>query len=109
MKTQNKVQLIGYLGCDPKAKIAVNGSRFARLRVATDYFRRKKDGTILKRTTWHDVLAWDWLARKVPENFIKGTHILVQGDIRHRTYKDKTGVLRNISEVHATHLLNLDR
>lgn len=109
MKTQNSVQLIGYLGSDPKIKTAVNGSHLARLRVATDYFRRRKDGTIIKKTTWHDVLAWDWLAEKVQGNFIKGAHILIQGEIRHRTYKDKQDIPRRISEVHATHLLNLDR
>ncbi len=109
MKTQNTVQLIGYLGNDPALKIAVNGSPLARMSVATDYFRRQKDGTIIKKTSWHHVLAWDWLAEKVPGNFIKGSHILVQGHIRHRTYKNKEGIIERISEVHASQLLNLDR
>ena len=109
MKTQNSVQLIGYLGNDPAIKTAVNGSPLARMQVATDYFRKRKDGTLIKKTSWHEVLAWDWLAEKVPGNFIKGTHILVQGDLRHRKYKNKAGLIKNISEVHASQLLNLDR
>lgn len=109
MKTQSSVQLIGYLGHDPKMKTAVNGSLFARLRLATDYFRRKKDGTFIKKTTWHDVLAWDALAETIPGNFITGSHVLVQGDIRNRTYKDMQGIIRHITEFHATILLNLDR
>lgn len=109
MKTQNSVQLIGYLGDDPAIKTAINGSSLARMKIATDYFRKQKDGTIIKKTSWHNVLAWDWLAKKVPGNFIKGSHILVQGDLRHRTYKNKEGLIKNISEVHASQLLNLDR
>jgi single-strand DNA-binding protein len=109
MKTQNFVQLIGYLGDNPVMKTAANGSRLARFRVATDYFRRAQDGTIVKKTTWHHVLAWDFLAEKVPDNFIKGTHILVQGELRNRTFKNKDGVLTHITEIHASQLLNLDR
>lgn len=109
MKTKNSVQLIGYLGKDPMLKTAVNGSNFARLSVATDYFRRRKDGTIVKKTNWHNVLVWDWLAEKIPGNFITGSHVLVEGDIRNRTYKDKQGIIRLITEFHASVLLNLDR
>lgn len=109
MKTKNSVQLIGYLGTDPIIKTAVNGSRFSRLRVATDYFRKHKDGTIVKKTTWHHVLAWDWLAEKVPENFIKGSHILVEGELRNYKYKDKEDNIRRINIINASRLLNLDR
>ena len=109
MKTQNNVQLIGYLGGDPVIRKAINGSILARFRLATDYFRRRKDGTVIKKTTWHNILAWDFLAEKVPEHFIKGSHVLVQGEIRHRTYKNKVGEIKNITEVRASGLLNLDR
>ncbi len=109
MKTQNSVQLIGYLGSDPKIKTAVNGSPLARFTVATDYFRRHKDGTIVKKTTWHNILVWDRLAETVPNNFIKGSHILVQGEIRHRSFKNKDGLIKHITEIRATQLLNLDR
>ena len=109
MKTLNSVQLIGYVGADPQMRTAVNGSLFARFRIATDYFRRRKDGTMIKKTTWHHILVWDRLAENVPTHFIKGSHILVQGQIRHRNFKNKLGEIRSISEVHATTLLNLDR
>jgi single-strand DNA-binding protein len=109
MKTHNSVQLIGYLGKEPKMKTAVNGSLYARLSLATDFFRHKKDGTVIKKTTWHEVLAWDALAETIPGNFITGSHVLVQGEIRNRTYKDKEGIVRHITEFHATILLNLDR
>ncbi|MES2005483.1 MAG: single-stranded DNA-binding protein [Bacteroidota bacterium] len=109
MKTQNSVQLIGYLGQDPVMTTAVNGSKLARFNVATDYFRRLKDGTLIKKVTWHQILAWDFLAEKVPGNFIKGSHVMVKGEIRHRRFKNKAGIIKSVTEVRASELLNLDR
>lgn len=109
MKTQNSVQLIGYLGQDPVLRTAVNGSKLARFTIATDYFRRRKDGSIIKKVTWHQILAWDFLAEKVPGNFIRGSHVLVKGEIRHRSFKNKAGEIKSITEVRASELLNLDR
>ena len=109
MKTLNTVQLVGYLGCDPKMRTASNGSSLARMRVATDYYRRTKTGQVIHKTTWHDILAWDDLADKVHGNFITGSHILVQGEIRNRSFIDATGQKKYITEIRATNLLNLDR
>ncbi|MES2373404.1 MAG: single-stranded DNA-binding protein [Bacteroidota bacterium] len=109
MKTENSIQLIGYLGHEPTLKKAYNGSLYTRLRVATDYFRRTSDGTVIKKTTWHDVMVWDQLAEKVPDNFSKGSHILIRGYSLNRTFKNKEGIYKKITEVKANHLLNLDR
>lgn len=109
MKTQNHAQLIGYLGSDPISRTAVNGSKVTRLRLATDYYCWDNSGNIIRKVTWHDVLAWDQLAEKIPGNFIKGSHVLIQGEIRHRTYIDPNGHRRYISEIKALTILNLDR
>lgn len=109
MKTQNSVQLIGYLGAEPEMRKASNGSPLARMSIATDYYRRTKTGEVIHRKTWHKVIVWDQLAEKVPGNFITGSHILVQGEIRHRTYTNASGEERSITEIRAKSLLNLDR
>lgn len=109
MKTQNKVQLIGYLADDPVVKKAANGSTYTRIRLATDYYRRREDGTVIRKVTWHEIMAWDGLAELVPDNFMKGSHILVKGSIRNRSYTDKEGNKRFASEIRASEFLNLDR
>lgn len=109
MKTLNTVQLVGYLGCDPKMRKASNGSHLARMSVATDYYRRTKTGFVIRKTTWHEILAWDDLANKVPGNFITGSHILVQGEIQNRSFINASGEKKYITEIRATNLLNLDR
>lgn len=109
MKTQNTVQLIGYLGDEPKHRIAINGSPLARFSLATDYYRRDQQGNVFRKVTWHEILAWDSLAKKMPGNFIKGSHVMVQGHIRHRTFLDADGNRRSITEIKARSILNLDR
>jgi single-strand DNA-binding protein len=109
MKTQNYTQLIGYLGCDPITRTAANGSKLARLRLATDYFRRDNAGNLIHKVTWHDILAWDGLAEKVMTNYIKSSHLMVQGQILHRSYINEQGNKRYVTEIKATSIIDLDR
>ena len=108
MKTQNEVQLIGYLGRDPMMSIAVNGSKRAYLRLATDHYRKKEDGTEWKKTTWHEIVVWDKKADKIENNFIKGSHVLVEGAIEYRSFF-KGNEKRYLTRICATKILNLDR
>jgi single-strand DNA-binding protein len=109
MKTQNKVQLIGYVGNDPKITTASNGSKLARMRIATDRFFKDENSNAVKKTAWHNILAWEKQADFAENNFLKGSHILVEGFIIYRNYKDKSGVTKNITEIKAERLMNLDR
>ena len=109
MKTQNKVQLIGYAGKDPVISTASNGSKLARIRIATDRFFKDEKGNGIKKTAWHNIMAWEKKADFAENNFLKGSHILVEGYIIYRTYKDKSGVTRNTTEIKAERLMNLDR
>lgn len=108
MKTQNNVQLIGYLGRDPIVSVAKNGSQRAYLRMATDIFRRKEDGTTFKKTTWHDIVAWDKKAVKIKNEFIRGSHVLIEGEIQHQSLY-KGNEKRFITWIRASKILNLDR
>ena len=108
MKTQNKVQLIGYLGKDPVILITEKG-KIAKIDLATDVFIKDESGKSVRITTWHAVVAWDNKAEEVENNFIKGSHVLVEGQIIYRTYPDIAGHLRYVTEIKAQTLMNLDR
>lgn len=108
MKTQNEVQLIGYLGQDPLVSVSINGSKRAFLKLATDRYRKLEDGTEWKQTTWHEVIVWDKKAARIENNFIKGSHVLVEGAIEyHRFYKNNEKYYR--TRIRATKVMNLDR
>lgn len=108
MKTQNKVQLIGYLGKDPII-LTTDKGKLAKIRVATDTFFKDDSGKSVKVTTWHEVVAWEKKAEEVENNFIKGSHILVEGQILYKTYPDLAGHVRYVTEIKAHTLMNLDR
>jgi single-strand DNA-binding protein len=108
MKTQNKVQLIGYVGKDPIISKTQKG-KVARMSLATDSFFKNQNGKNVKITTWHEVIAWEKKAEEVENNFIKGSHMLVEGEIVYRTYLDLTGHTRYVTEITALTLMNLDR
>lgn len=108
MKTQNKVQLIGYIGKDPVISTTGKG-KLAKIRLATDTFFKDESGKSVQVTTWHDIVAWEKKADEVENNFIKGSHVLVEGQIVYRTYPDLAGHIRYVTEIKAQTLMNLDR
>jgi single-strand DNA-binding protein len=106
---QNSVQLIGYVGEDPKIKLLGNGSKRASIKVATHYALKKEGSKKEFATTWHDVVAWEGTAEYAMRSFVKGSHILINGSIVYRTYFDHTGHTRYVTEIKADTLINLDR
>lgn len=109
MKTQNNVRLIGYLGQDPIVKQTSTGSTRATLRMATDKFRKDSNGKVQRTVTWHDIVAWEKTAEALANEYIKGSHVLVEGELIHRTYEDRNGHTRYVTEVKAFLIMNLDR
>lgn len=108
MRGSNIVQLIGYVGSHLKV-IRTDKIKKVVIRMATHYKYKNAAGEEKESTQWHDVVAWDNQATLAETLFVQGSHILVQGSIVYRTYYDKSGHKRYITEIRADHLQNLDR
>ena len=111
MTDRNSVQLIGYVGADPTIRKFANGNRCARMRVATHSPIRKKTDSEEQQysTAWHTVVAWANSADYAERNFLKGSHILVDGRVVYRSYENKDGQKESVTEIVAGTLINLDR
>ncbi len=111
MKDKNSVQLIGYVGSDPSIRNFQNGNKLARMRVATNSPVKKKTDVEQQQyvTDWHTVVAWAECAAFAERNFLKGSHILVDGYLIYRSYENNKGVKVNVTEIIAKTLINLDR
>jgi len=96
---KNKVQLIGNLGGDPELKQVGNGQCLLRLSLATNERFKGADGEWKEDTQWHPIVAWGQRAERLATLVRKGTGLLVEGRLTHRTYETKEGEKRSITEV----------
>lgn len=104
---RNRVQLIGNLGQDPEVKTLESGKKVARFTLATNDIHKNVDGSKTEDVTWHNLVAWNGTA-EVAEKFLKkGKEVCVEGKITYRSYTDKNGLVKNITEITVSDLLLL--
>jgi len=104
---KNKVQLIGNLGNVPEIKNTENGKKLARFSIATNETYHNSKGEKVTETTWHNLVAWGKLADLAERYLHKGTEIVIEGKLINRSYNDKEGAKKHISEVQVNEILML--
>jgi len=104
----NKVILIGNLGQDPEVRYTASGVAVATFSVATNESYKDQEGNLQERTQWHNIVAWDKLAQICGEYLKKGSKVYLEGRIQYRTYDDKSGVKRYVTEIVANQMMMLD-
>jgi single-strand DNA-binding protein len=104
---KNRVTLIGNLGQDPETKTTESGKKVTRFTMATNDGYKNADGQKISETTWHNIVAWNGLS-DIAERFLKkGKEVAVEGRIVYRSYEDKKGLTKNITEIILNDLLLL--
>ena len=106
---RNKVQLIGRLGQDPKTINFDDGKSKVNFSIATNESYRNGEGDKIEKTQWHDVVAWGSLGEIMSQYLKKGSEVAIEGRLHYRTYDDKEGNTRYVTEIVAKDLLMLDR
>jgi single-strand DNA-binding protein len=96
---KNRVTLIGNLGQDPEVKTTETGKKVAHFTMATEDAYKNAEGQRVKETTWHNVIAWNGLAETAGKFLKKGKEVAVEGRIVYRSYADKQGVTKYITEI----------
>jgi len=104
---RNKVQLIGRLGQDPDIKTLESGKKVAHFTMATNENYKSADGTKTEETTWHSIVAWNGLAELASKYLKKGREVCIEGRISYRSYTDKNGVPKSVTEIVASDLVLL--
>jgi single-strand DNA-binding protein len=102
---RNRVILSGHLGQDPDVKQFDNGKSFVKFSVATNESYKNDKGESVTETTWHNIVAWNGLAKTAAKSLNKGKEVVVEGKIVNRQYVDKEGVKRYVTEIVASELL----
>jgi single-strand DNA-binding protein len=96
---KNRVTLIGNLGQDPEIKTTETGKKVTHFTLATNDGFKNADGQKISETTWHNIVAWNGLADIAGKYLKKGKEVVVEGRIVYRTYEDKKGLTKNITEI----------
>jgi single-strand DNA-binding protein len=104
---KNKVQLIGNLGGKPEVKNTENGKKLATFRMATNESYRNSNGEKVTETQWHRLVAWGKVAEIAEKYLDKGKEIAIEGKLVNRSYTDKDGNKKYITEVQVNELLLL--
>jgi single-strand DNA-binding protein len=105
---KNKVQLIGHVGQEPEVK-TVNNKKVATLTIATNDFYYNEKGDKVEQTEWHRITAWGKTAEVIEKYVTKGKEIAVEGKLTHRSYDDKDGIKRYVTEILVLELLLLGK
>lgn len=104
---KNKVQLIGNLGNTPEVKTFDSGKKKASFRMATTEVYRNAKGEKVKETTWHNLIVWGKLADIAEKHLTVGKEVAIEGKLINRSYDDKDGNKKYITEIQVNELLML--
>jgi single-strand DNA-binding protein len=95
----NKVMLLGNLGKNPELSYTQSGFAKCKFSLATNESFVNKAGERQDRAEWHNVIVWGKQAEAASKFLRKGWRAFVEGRIQTRSYDDKDGVKKYITEI----------
>lgn len=99
----NRVILFGNVGSDPVLRELPNGGQVLNFQLATERVW-KVDGVTRKATEWHRIAVWGKRAKALSELVRRGAKLLVEGELRRRTWTTEDGTERDAAEVVASNV-----
>ena len=100
----NLVILVGRLTFNPDLKSLPSGQSVTKITVATSFIWKDKSVEKKEQASFHNVIFFGKMAETVNQYFHKGDEIYVQGRLQNRSWEDKTGAKKYITEVIAEKL-----
>ncbi|MDT0685227.1 single-stranded DNA-binding protein [Autumnicola psychrophila] len=102
---RNKVQLIGHVGNDPEIVNLESGKKLAKFSIATNESYKNSKGEKITDTQWHNIVAWGKTAELIESYVPKGKEVGIEGKLTTRSYEDKEGIKRYVTEVICNEIL----
>ena len=96
---KNSVQLMGNIGKDVSISTFENGTKKANITLATNDMYTNSKGEKIKQKEWHSLVAWGKTAELMAETLNKGNEVAIHGKLSSRSYDDKDGVTKYVTEV----------
>ncbi len=96
----NKVYLIGNLTRDPEVSETNSGVMFCRFSIAVNRAFASNDGT--READFFNITVWRNQAENCGKYLKKGSKIAIVGSLQNRTYEDKEGNKRTVTDIVAS-------
>lgn len=106
---RNKVQLIGHLGADPEIKTFDSGKKKVKLSLATSENYKSATGEKIEQTQWHNLIVLGKTADIAEKYLHKGSELAIDGKLSYRSYDDKNGDKKYITEIIVNELMMLGK
>ena len=98
----NKVFLIGNLTRDPETSETSSGVHVCRFAIAVNRNYTGSDGT--RETDFFNITVWRQLAENCGKYLKKGSKVAVIGQLQNRSYEDKDGIKRSVTDIVASEI-----
>ena len=96
----NKVYLIGNLTRDPEISESGSGLTLCRFAIAVNRNYSSSDGE--RQTDFFNITVWRALAENCGKYLKKGSKVAVVGSLQNRSYEDKDGNKRSVTDIVAS-------
>ncbi|MBQ4097845.1 MAG: single-stranded DNA-binding protein [Clostridia bacterium] len=93
----NKVILVGNLTRDPELSETPSGVAVCRFAIAVSRDYASADGT--RETDFFNITVWRGRAENCGKYLKKGNKVAIVGSLQNRSYEDKDGIKRNVTDV----------
>ncbi len=106
----NSVFLLGRLTADPDLRYNLKGTPICSFRIAVNRRFQDRDSNQWREETYFfTVNTWAQLAQRLGDKLKKGTAVLVQGELRSRSWETTTGEKRSSIEIYGRSVQILER
>lgn len=96
----NKVYLIGNLTRDPELAETTSGIKVCRFAIAVNRTYAGSDGN--RETDFFNITVWRTQAENCGRYLRKGSKVAIVGSLQNRSYEDKEGIKRNVTDIIAS-------
>ena len=93
----NKVIMLGRITNDLEIKTTPSGVSVLTFSIAVD--RRYQEKGVERKSDFFNCVAWRNEAEFISRFFTKGSAILIEGELQNRSYQDKNGVGKWVTEI----------
>ena len=104
-RSVNKAILVGRLGADAETRFTQNGTPVSRVSLAMNRQWTDSEKQVHEETDWMSIVIWN--KENLAPYLTKGSKLYVEGRLQTRSYDDKDGVKRYVTEVVAQNLVLL--